>query len=204
MKIDDKDIILFNGDSITDDNRDRDDLYSLAGHSRIISDRLKSMGKNIACYNRGIGGNRTCDLVARIDAELDSIKPTVLCMLIGINDVWRKYDSNEETSVEQFLKNYEDILQKAKAAGVSKIMLLEPFLIKSEYDRDAYYADMMPKILIIRALAEKYNAEYIPLDGIFAELSIKNGGKRYSGDGVHLTVDGYNVVADEFFKRVQF
>ena len=55
--------ILFDGDSITDAGRDREDRYSLSGYNRYISGSLAALG--IECFNRGVSGNRSCDLLLR-------------------------------------------------------------------------------------------------------------------------------------------
>lgn len=199
------DVILFNGDSITDAGRDRSDFHSLAGYPQIVANRIAKENPDlgVSVFNRGISGNRAVDLAGRIKGELNEIKPTVVSILIGINDVWRRYDSNSITSVENFERSYRQTLDAVKAAGVRKIILLEPFLIPTTVvDRSGYYEDLTPKILVIRQLAREYGAAYMPLDGIFAEKSMTIPVSEMSGDGVHLTNLGNEIVADEWLKRM--
>lgn len=204
MKLKKNDVILFNGDSITDRLRDRNDFYSLTGYSKIVQDALTDFypSLNIVSCNRGIGGDRTCDLLARLESELKETKATVLSILIGINDVWRRYDGNDLiTSPEQFEKNYDEIIKIAKKY-VREIILLEPFLIPSDPEKAVFREDLDPKIQIVRDLARKYKLDFVPLDGIFAEKCVFVAPDVYSQDGVHPEDDGYSVIAAEWLKRV--
>lgn len=201
MKLEKNERIFFNGDSITDACRDREDIHSLSGYVKVVADVLqkKSNNLNIQCFNRGISGNKACDIVARIDKELEEIKPTIFVMLIGINDVWRKYDSNDETSADEYANNVENTLKKVKTY-TNKIILLEPFLVNPDDKKIEFYDDLYLKILKLRTLAKKYNATYIALDGKFAEQSIKNPNALLSPDNIHLTDEGNEFVANEILK----
>ncbi|MDD4003232.1 MAG: SGNH/GDSL hydrolase family protein, partial [Clostridia bacterium] len=181
MNILQNDKILFTGDSITDAGRDRNDFNSLAGYSKIISDYMQLLYPhlNISVFNRGISGDTTALLLQRIDKDIADTNPSIVSILIGINDVWRRYDSNKPTSVEQFAENYNCLLSKIKK-HTFKIIILEPFLLSSDKEKERYREDLDPKINILRKIAHSFNAEYIPLDGIFSKLSIKNGAELYS------------------------
>ena len=61
---------------------------------------------------------------------------------------------------------------------------------------------MDPKIFIVRKLAAKYHTEFIPLDGIFAELTIKSAPEKFSIEGIHLTPEGNVILAREWLKRI--
>ena len=49
MKIFDNDVILFDGDSITDALRDRNDEYSLAGYSQVVYEQISTKLPNVKC-----------------------------------------------------------------------------------------------------------------------------------------------------------
>lgn len=203
MKLKNKETIFFNGDSITDAGRDRQDKYSLAGYSKIIAKTLKVIKPkaSIKCYNRGVSGDTTKMLLERLEGELANIKPTIFSMLIGINDVWRRYDSNRPTSVEQFEENYSKILEIV-SQYTNRIILLEPFLLTTDYEKNKFREDLDPKMAVVRKYAIKYKTDYIPLDGIFVELSTQYLPEIYSLDGVHPTPAGEQVIATEWLKRV--
>lgn len=202
MNILNSDKILFTGDSITDAGRDKYDFHSLAGYSKIISDYLQLFYPhlNISVFNRGISGDTTAMLLQRTEKDIADTNPSIVSVLIGINDVWRRYDSNRPTSAEQFADNYIKLLEVIKKQ-TSKIVILEPFLLNSDKAKEHYREDLDPKINILRKIARTFNTEYIPLDGIFSKLSIKNGAQLYSQDGVHPSYRGHSVIAMEWIKN---
>ena len=206
MRIESNSRILFQGDSITDCGRDRADFNSLSGYAQMISDYIKTFhaDKNIEILNRGISGDTTEMLLERIDRDCIDLKPNVISFLIGINDVWRKYDSNSETTIEAFKENYTNILTEVKRKLNCKIIIMEPFLIPSDNKKAIFREDLDPKITVVRELASKFAEEYIPLDGIFAEAVLKNTPQYYSGDGVHPSREGNSLIAREWLKRVTF
>jgi len=81
-------IMLFQGDSVTDCNRNRRSLYDL-GNGYVK--KLLGMANNILLVNRGISGNRTNDLLARWKEDTILVAPDFISILIGINEVWHHY-----------------------------------------------------------------------------------------------------------------
>lgn len=194
--------ILFTGDSITDCGRDRNDFQGLTSYSKMINDYINIFNSdlNVSVYNRGISGNTTKMLLDRMESDLNDIKPDIVSVLIGINDVWRKYDSNRETLLEEFTQNFNNIISATKKF-TSKIIVLEPFIIPSDKAKKKFREDLDPKIVNLREIALTQGLEYISLDGIFAEKSILSKPETFSQDGIHLLTEGYKVVAAEWIKR---
>ncbi|MDR2202035.1 MAG: GDSL family lipase, partial [Clostridiales bacterium] len=85
MELKRNDVILFNGDSVTDCDRDRNDFHGLTGYNKVVADALAAFcpEKQIEVFNRGVSGDRTRDLLARIAGEIKELKPTVISLLIG-------------------------------------------------------------------------------------------------------------------------
>ena len=158
MIIKENDVILFNGDSITDALRNRDDYYSLAGYSKFVYDELK-----VRCFNRGVGGDTALQVLNRLEAELEEIKPTVFSLLIGVNDTWRRFDSNEIIKPEETYDNVEKIIKLVKKY-TDRIFILEPFLLDVDINKRCFREDLSPRIWLIRDLARKYKCEFIPLN----------------------------------------
>ncbi|NLD26541.1 MAG: GDSL family lipase [Acholeplasmataceae bacterium] len=200
------DKILFNGDSITDASRDRNDEYSLAGYSTIISENIGLLRPdlNIICYNRGVGGDTSKMLLARLENELRAIRPTVFSLLIGVNDTWRRYDSNTITTVAEFGKNIDSILTIVERY-TKKIIIIEPFIIMNvDPDKLKFYDDLNPKIIRLRQIAQQYQVEYIPMDGVFSEKCCHSPANLFTFDGVHPTDAGNALLAKEWLNRVYF
>ena len=108
------------------------------------------------------------DLLNRWDDDCIDLKPDLVSILIGINDCWRRYDSNDPTSVEDFEKNYRKILTQIKENLDAQIVLCEPFVLPVPEDRKQWREDLDPKIQVVRNLSLEFNTFYVPFDGIFA------------------------------------
>jgi lysophospholipase L1-like esterase len=206
MLLKDNQTILFQGDSITDVGRDRDDKNSLGnGYPMLIDAFISSMypEKNITCINKGISGNRVIDLKSRWEKDCIDLKPDWISILIGINDCWRRYDSNDPTSVEEYKNTYRGILNEIKEKTDAKIIMCEPFLLPTPEDRIQWREDLDPKIHAVRELAREFNAIYIPLDGVFAKMAMKRPNKYWTKDGVHPTMAGHGLIANEWLKALE-
>jgi acyl-CoA thioesterase-1 len=197
-------LVLFQGDSITDADRSRTDLTDLGhGYPRIISAWYSALfpQKRIRFVNRGISGNRAVDLKSRWDVDCLDLRPAWVSILIGINDTWRRYDSNDPTTVEEFQENYRDILEATRRIG-AKIIILEPFLLPVPDDRRTWRIDLDPKIQAARELARQYAALYVPLDGLFAAASLHREAAYWLPDGVHPSPEGHALIAQAWLRAV--
>lgn len=205
--IEDNSMVLFQGDSITDAGRSRENDSDLGrGYASMISAWFSAMypKKNVKFLNRGISGNRVKDLKARWQEDCIDLKPNLVSILIGINDCWRRYDSNDPTSPESFERDYRNILNQIRNdLADTKIILLEPFVLPVPEDRKEWREDLDPKIHIVRELAREYNTYYLPLDGIFAQASVLAKADFWAADGVHPTQAGHALIAQKWLELVQ-
>ena len=96
--------ILFQGDSITDAGRYRQFPESMgSGYASMAAGWVGfEYPGQFLCVNRGIGGNRIGDLYARIREDMINLKPDIISLLIGVNDVWSDVADNMGTSKEKF------------------------------------------------------------------------------------------------------
>jgi len=195
--------IVFQGDSITDAGRTYDnDSFFGGGYPLLITSILKGMYPelDLKIYNRGISGNRAIDLKNRWDRDCIDLKPDVVSILIGINDMWRRYDSNDPTSTGEFENNYRYCLEKLKENNI-KIIILEPFLTIVRDELNAWKSeDLNAKIAVAKKLAKEFNAIYIPLEDIFQELCKVQTASYWAEDGVHPTMAGHGIITKEYLK----
>jgi acyl-CoA thioesterase I len=204
MLINPNERILFTGDSITDCGRSREDSTNLgSGYVTIAATRLqKSMPEaELKIFNRGISGNQVSDLLGRFDSDLLDLKPTVISILIGINEVWRRYDSNSPTTVETYEKNYRTLLGRIREKLDARIVLLEPFLLHVPADRHTWREDLNPKIDAVRRLAVEFQTELLPLDGIFAQAATQAPAAYWAPDGVHPSEEGHALIAQTWLEN---
>jgi lysophospholipase L1-like esterase len=200
-------VVLFQGDSITDCGRVRTDENNLGeGYPAKIAGFWQNLfpGSTVKFLNRGISGNRAKNLLERYDTDFKALKPSLVSILIGINDTWRRYDSNDPTSTETYEKNYRTLLANLrKDLPLAAIVVIEPFLLNSDPVKAVWREDLDPKIQAVRRLAKEFADIFIPMDGIFAHYAVKGVKEAdMSADGVHPTPRGHGIIAAEWIKAL--
>jgi lysophospholipase L1-like esterase len=121
--------------------------------------------------------------------------------LIGINDVWRRFDSNTVSPATDFADSYRRILTRIRAELNPRLVLMEPFLLPVPADRRAWREDLDPKITIVRDLAVEFGADLIPLDGQFAAAATRAPAAYWLPDGVHPSSAGHALITDLWLKN---
>ena len=204
--------ILFFGDSITDATRDKEGeigslrSYGLGYVMQIAGRILKDAPNDYTIINRGISGNRTCDLHARVKWDVWHHEPDVLSILIGVNDVWHEIKQNNGVEIERFELLYDMLLTDTfKRLPNVKMILLEPFVLKGtateeDYDR---FLEVKKYAKVVKKLADKYKLPFVPLQDKFDEMSEKFGVELYLADGVHPNIAGTTLIAEEWIKHAK-
>ncbi|HEY9076475.1 MAG TPA: SGNH/GDSL hydrolase family protein [Anaerolineaceae bacterium] len=204
--LEDKTTVLFQGDSITDAHRNRDILDDLgSGYPSLIGAWYSALyaEKAVRFINRGISGNRVKDLRARWQADCLDLQPDWVSILIGVNDTWRRYDSNDPTTADAFERDYRAIIESTQQTLNARIILMEPFLLPVQEGQQRWREDLDPKIAVVRKLAREYKTMFIPLDGIFAEAATRLDPKHWAEDGVHPTRTGHALIAQAWLRAVK-
>ena len=200
--------ILFYGDSITDAGRARDvDMASYKlGHTYVTYAAGKLLERDpvgYEIYNRGISGNRIVDLYSRIKKDCWNLKPDVISILIGINDIWHEIGSENGVELERFETVYRMLLSDTKKALPNvKFILCEPFVLlgsatEENFDR---FLEVKEYAKVVKKLAEEFRAELVLLQDKFDELGAKYGNDTLLLDGVHPSLAGGVVLANEWLK----
>jgi lysophospholipase L1-like esterase len=198
-------VILFQGDSLTDAGRNRDQPGELGrGYALMAAAQFsaKYPRSNVTFLNRGKGGDKLVDLQARWKEDCLDLKPTWVSILIGINDTWRRYSENYPMSAEAYEANYRELLEQAKSRLDAKIVLIEPFLFPNHPAHEQWREDLNPKIDVVRKLAREFRAAYVPMDGLFAQACTKADAGYWSSDGVHLLPAGHALMANAWLQAV--
>ncbi len=199
------DCILFQGDSVTDCGRDRSCSWNLGhGYPALIAARLWSElpQMDLSILNRGISGNRVYDLEDRWNEDCISLQPNWVSILIGINDTWRRYDSDIVSPISDFTACYRKLLERTLEKTEAKLVLCDPFVLPYPEDRRAWREDLDPRINAVRDLAREFGAVYVPLDGAFARASTQKEPEFWAADGVHPTLAGHGLIAKAWLEAV--
>ena len=199
--------ILFQGDSITDAGRSRDNNNNLgAGYPTLVKGELgyDNPGQ-YTFYNRGISGNRIVDLYARIKADFINLKPDYLSILVGVNDVWHEYGLQNGVSAEKYFKIYSMLIEEIKEAlPETQIMILEPFVLNgsgTEANFDEFQAEVRKRAEKAKEIAEKYNLSFIALQDKFDDAAKKASSEYWLIDGVHPTAMGHELIKRAWIKE---
>lgn len=202
----DGDLVLFQGDSITDGGRDRANPADLGfGYATFAAAWFQALypEKQVRFLNCGVGGDRVKDLAARWQEDCLDLQPTWISLLIGINDTWRRYDNDDATSARDYEAIYRSLLDSARAVSSARLILCEPFVLPIPADRASWREDLDPKIAIVRKLAREYSAVYVPFDGLFAQAATQREPAFWAADGVHPTAPGHALMAQAWLRAVK-
>ena len=206
-------VILFQGDSITDGNRGRNnDPNHIMGHGYAfsIASRLGANHpeKGYNFINRGISANKIIDLKARWQPDTLNLKPDVLSILIGVNDASSVVENwLPVVSVEKYEAVYRELLQQTKTQFPNILFVLcEPFILKVgnvKANWDAYHADVIKRQAVVAKLALEYNAIFVGFQQVFDKACEKAPANYWLWDGVHPTVAGHELMAREWIRKVE-
>ena len=199
------DIIVLQGDSITDAGRTNPQIGGYgAGYAAMCANALQALypDYNLTVYNRGIGGNRVEHLVSRWNEDCIDLKPNVVSLFIGINNVWHPYVNDEVPyDIKKFEEDYIRIVERTLATG-AKLVILEPFAFHHAVLPEAWRERLWEINQVVRKIALRYADAYIPLDGLFYQAALNRSAADLSADGVHPTPDGHRLIAGEWLKAV--
>jgi lysophospholipase L1-like esterase len=197
--------VLFQGDSITDGGRSREEDGDLGrGYAGIAAWTFEALypEKHVRFLNRGISGNRARDLRGRWEADCLALRPDWVSILVGINDTWRGFDSADPTTTESYEADYRDILTRTRDRAGARLILCEPFVLPYPDDRKAWRGDLDPRIHVVRELSREFGAILVPFDGLFAEAAARREPAFWASDGVHPTYPGHALMAQAWLRAV--
>lgn len=201
--------ILFQGDSITDwyRDRDRDDILG-ANYALMAAGELGCKEPNKYNFvNRGIGGDRTVDILARVHKEMLQIKPDYVSILVGINDVWHGFDLQNGITDKNFELYYNLIIEEIRDVVPSaEIMMLEPFILDASVTKgrwEEFSAEVFKKAEIVRKAAKDNNTLFVPLQETFNRAAELAPAEFWTIDGVHPTAAGHCLIKNEWIKAFE-
>ena len=195
--------IVFQGDSITDVGRDRDltlpaNLGMGSGYPFLTMTqlRLTEPEKDWQVFNRGISGNRIVDLYARWKRETLNLKPDILSILIGVNDTWHESAFQNGVEVPRYAQFYRMLLEwTLQVLPDVKLVLLEPFVLPFGVVLPHWPAEIDERRVIVKDLAQKFNAIFIPTQTLLNEALKKAPQEYWLKDGVHPTSAGHALIS---------
>ncbi|QDT00953.1 SGNH/GDSL hydrolase family protein [Adhaeretor mobilis] len=199
-------VILFQGDSITDAGRARkteanpNNATTLGrGYPMLIGAGLleQNPAANLRIYNRGISGNKVPDLSSRWKNDCLDLKPTILSILVGVNDIWHKLNGKYDGTVEDYSTGFAALIEQTKKAlPRTTIVICEPFALRCGAVNDSWFPEMDQRRAAAKDVATSAGTVWIPFQTMF-DTAIAAGTKPnyWAGDGVHPTLAGHGLMA---------
>lgn len=210
------DVILFQGDSITDTGRSRDkgktdvannqpglgNGYAWLAAAQLLVDRPAD---ELRIFNRGISGHKVFQLAERWQADCLDLKPDVLSILIGVNDIWHSLDPrlNYKGTVEIYERDYHALVEGTlKALPKVKLVICEPFVLRCGAVKDSWFPEFDKYRAAAKRVADKQRATFVPFQAMF-DAAIKFAPpEHWAGDGVHPSPAGAALMAHFWLKAV--
>ena len=205
------DTIVFIGDSISDYDRKRpvgEGLFNGWGTSYVAN-----VGALLGCMypemrirvkNVGISGNQVRDLDRRWQTDVLDLKPDWVSVLIGINDVWRQFDSplqtEEHVPLDEFEQTYEKLILQT-LPHVRGMILMTPFFMEPSR-QDAMRARMDEYGAVVKKLAEKHGLVFVDLQSAWDRLFEHMHPCNIAWDRIHPNQTGHMYIAKQFLAAV--
>lgn len=207
------DRIVFSGDSVTDMgsvNPVGEGLFDNVGHSyvRIIENMLAVYYPEIKIRvtNSGISGNTSRDLLARFDRDVVDLNPDWVSICIGINDVWRQFDSPAipdcHVMPDEYAKNLETMILKVKDK-VKGVFILTPYIMEPNSE-DMMRSRMNEYVQICSDLAQKYGCIFVDFQKMYEDYCRIRHSSYIAWDRIHPNQIGATLMAREFLKKCDF
>lgn len=207
------DVIVFQGDSITDWGRNKADNTANSfgmlgtGYAYMASADLllNHAGKNLKIYNRGVSGNKVYQLAERWDNDCLNYKPSIVSVMIGVNDFWHTLTGGYKGTIETYRTDYKALLTRTRQALPNvKFVIGEPFAVKGvKAVDDKWYPAFDAYRQVSREMANEFDAVFLPYQKVFDKALESAPGSYWTNDGVHPTIAGANLMAHTWLKAVK-
>jgi len=204
--------ILFQGDSITDAGRDRgrennaNDTRALGrGYAFLTAGSLLAdhPGADLKIYNRGISGHKVFQLADRWDKDCIDLKPDLVSILIGVNDIWHRLNGKYDGTVEVYEKDYLALMERTRRALPEvKLVVCEPFVLRCGAVNDKWFPEFDGYRAAAKRVADEFDTVFVPFQSMFDEAVKQAPPNYWAGDGVHPTIAGAALMAKTWLATV--
>ncbi len=212
MRLSDHAKLLFIGDSITDAGREPDGEATPWGspglgrgyvslvESWLVATRPQA---RVRVLNRGTSGNTVLDLSRRWQADVLDLKPDFVCVMIGINDVWRQFDTPLRTETHVLPEIYERTLEMLVERTLHALppggglLLASPFFIEPNR-ADPMRIRMDEYGAIVRRTATRQGVHFLDTQAAFDAVLAHVHPMSLAWDRIHPQPAGHMILARAF------
>lgn len=207
------DVILFQGDSITDAGWSRTEGalpnkqsalgngYAWLAAAQLLVDRP---GDGLKIYNRGISGHKVFQLAERWQKDCLDLKPNVLSILIGVNDYWHTLDGGYKGTVEIYERDFRALLDRTrKALPKVRLVVCEPFVLRCGAVNEKWFPEFARYQAAARRVATDFRTGFVPFQAMFDQALQYAPAAHWAGDGVHPSAAGAALMAHFWLKAAR-
>jgi lysophospholipase L1-like esterase len=199
--------LVMAGDSVTDCGRN----YTLPpcfwstwgdGYVHVVYSAFLSLApdRNIMVVNQGVSGNTSADLDERWNRDIMSLSPDYVSIMIGINDVWRHFDSvvRQEKLIdkEMFRENLRSIMKKT-VPSVKHVFLMTPVMFEIN-KTEPMFVMLKEYDAVIKETAEEYGQTFIDTQSYVDRVLAYQHPYMFTTDRVHPNLPGHFIIARSF------
>ena len=204
-------VVLFQGDSITDAGRDRrqeapnDPGAFGRGYAFLVASYLLAThpSRALKTFNRGISGHKVPDIDARWQKDTIDLKPAILSILIGVNDIWHKLNGRYDGTVESYEKGFAALLARTKdALPETRIVICEPFVLRCGAVNDGWFPEFDERRAAAKRVAKAAGTTWVPFQDMLDEAVKAAPPAYWAGDGVHPSMAGHALMAKTWIDTV--
>jgi len=211
MKLAPQSKLLFIGDSVTDTDRAKpagEGLFDALGkgYVSLVDAALQANhpASGIRVVNMGTSGHTVRDLKARWQTDVLDQKPDWLVVMIGINDVWRQFDTPWQTEWAVPLAEYVatlDELVTRTLPNVQGTVLMTPYFLETNR-KDPMRATMDNYGQAVRTVAERHGTLFVDTQAAFDKVLKHLHPMTIAWDRIHPNRIGHMVLTQAFLKVV--
>lgn len=136
----------------------------------------------IRVVNAGVNGETSAEGLRRVDGILKRVKPTLTILCLGGNDILQRLDR------KALRNNLKEMVEKIRQNGSEVMLLAVP---------EFGLISLRPSP-IYRELADKLDVPL--LEGVLTEIL---GRRELLSDPVHPNADGYRLLAERIYEKLQ-
>jgi lysophospholipase L1-like esterase len=206
------DVVLFQGDSITDAGWNREagakpnnqpglgSGYAWLAAAELLTGRPKD---GLKVFNRGISGHKVFQLAERWQRDCLDIQPDVLSILIGVNDIWHSLNGHYNGTVEIYERDYRALLARIqKALPNVKLVICEPFVLRCGAVTDKWFPEFDEYRAAAQRVARSFDTVFVPFQSMFDTAIQYAPPEHWAKDGVHPSSAGASLMAHTWLKTV--
>lgn len=212
MLLENKDKILFIGDSITDCGRSRPigkddgfgkglgDGYVALFQQMLIADFPE---RKIEVLNLGCNGNRINDLQKRWQRDVLDLEPQHLVVFIGINDVWRQFDRPQDPNqidIDTYHETYHELLSISQPT-LKSTTLISPYMIETD-DENPMFNKILDYCEVVEKMARKFDLNHVDLNSEFENYLNYRSIESISHDKIHVNKIGHMIIAKKLYRTL--